>query len=96
MPEKEIVKEMETFLQQACERLNSFEYESALRLFEQAIQDRPELPQIRYGKAIALARSGRVGEAVEQLRSLLAMQPDHQKARFLLEEIIYLYPKSFC
>jgi predicted Zn-dependent protease len=93
MPEKEIVKEVESLLRQACERLNAYDYEPALHLFDQAIQARSDLPQIRYGKAIALARVGRAGEAVEELKSLLAKQPDHQKARFLLDEISQLCPR---
>ena len=87
MLEKDMVNEVESLLQYALGRLNAFDYEPALHLFDQAIKARPDLPQIRYGKVVALARSGRAVEAIEELKSLLAKQPDHQKARFLLDEL---------
>ncbi|MGY6529569.1 MAG: TylF/MycF/NovP-related O-methyltransferase [Cyanobacterium sp.] len=42
---------------------------------------------IDYGKAIALARTGQTSQAVESLNSLLAVHPNHKKAKLLLTEL---------
>ncbi|QNH55639.1 hypothetical protein, partial [Limnospira indica] len=42
---------------------------------------------INYGKAVALAKLGQPNQAVGILERLLAVIPDHRKAKLLLQEI---------
>lgn len=59
----------------------------ALSLLEEAIRQHGELPGLVFGKAVGWAREGRIEQAVEALRGLLAAHPGHVKAAFLLEEL---------
>ena len=42
---------------------------------------------LNYGKAVSFARIGKTNQAVESLNSLLAVNPDHKKAKLLLNEL---------
>ncbi|OQX22472.1 MAG: hypothetical protein BWK80_30415 [Desulfobacteraceae bacterium IS3] len=74
-------------IQQAVDNLNTNKNAEALALLEQAIAINPAIPDINYGKAVALARLGRMDEAIETLKSLLSAEPNNEKARTLLNEI---------
>ena len=78
----------ELIIHQAIEQLNANNNAEALRLFEQATSKSHNMPGIAYGKAIAVARLGRRDEAIETLRHLLAVMPEHKKARLLLNELV--------
>jgi len=74
-------------IQQAVDNLNTNKNAEALALLEQAAAINPAIPDINYGKAVALARLGRMDEAIETLKSLLSAEPNNEKARTLLNEI---------
>lgn len=67
----------------AC--LNGGDNEGALELL--AALSPASVPAADYGKAVALARLGRRGEAVTVLNRLLVMLPHHRKAARLLSEL---------
>jgi hypothetical protein len=56
-------------------------------LLEKAIAMQPNIPDLHYGKAIALARLGYTGEAIETLHELLVSNPQHLAAKQLLNEL---------
>jgi tetratricopeptide (TPR) repeat protein len=78
---------IELVINQAIAHLNANNNTYALSLLESAIAFYPELSSLNYGKAIALARLGRINEAVESLKRLLARVPKHQKGKQLLSEL---------
>ncbi|RMG40881.1 MAG: hypothetical protein D6719_09755 [Candidatus Dadabacteria bacterium] len=69
----------------AIECLNSHDDSGALNLFEQAIKENPSVPELLYGKALALARLGRMDDAVTALAGLITQRPEHQGARELIK-----------
>ncbi len=80
---------------QAVAQLNANQNAAALQLLDTAIVSLPEKPGLNYGKAIAQARLGKIPEAVETLKKLLAAIPGHRKAHFLLKELCQSLGKSF-
>jgi tetratricopeptide (TPR) repeat protein len=80
-------KTYEQLIQQGTDYLNANLNEEALDLLEQAIVMQPNMPDLHYGKAIALARLGYTGEAIETLHELLILQPLHSAAKQLLNEL---------
>lgn len=72
---------------QAINYLNQNQEIQALNLFEGILQNNSENMGSYYGKALSLARLGSLNTAVETLEKLLTIQPQHKKARCLLEEI---------
>lgn len=75
-------------IEQAVDRLNKNNNADALSLLDRAISAKPELRGLAYGKAVALARLGRMDEAIDALKSLLSAEPNHQKAQVLLNAIV--------
>lgn len=84
-----------TIIEKAIDELNTKNDLSALSLFDQAISECVSLPGLNYGKAVALARLGREGEAVALLKQMLIRMPDHEKARKLLDELASLCVSGF-
>ena len=68
-------------------QLNKRNDKEALRLLDQAVSDGSDVPGLNYGKAIAVARMGRMNEAIDLLQELLHRMPEHAKARKLLAEL---------
>jgi len=79
--------DIEFITRQAIEQLNSQNNIQALSLLEKAIIAKPDLPELNYGKAVALARIGCPTEAVNTLNQLLTAIPTHRKAQLLLNEL---------
>lgn len=67
--------------------LNIQEYKQSLNWFEQALELRPDLVRLNYGKAVCLARMGQTKEAIELLNQLLKSDLTHPKAPLLLDEL---------
>jgi hypothetical protein len=84
-----------SIIEKAIDELNTKNDLSALSLFDQAISEGVSLPGLNYGKAVALARLGRVGEAVALLKQMLIRLPDHEKASKLLDELASLSIPDF-
>jgi tetratricopeptide (TPR) repeat protein len=59
----------------------------AMRQFEVAVQQRPDLANARLNLAHALARSGQTGAAAEQARAILHQYPDDPAALQLLNQL---------
>ena len=74
-------------IQKAMGYFNANDNASALQLFEQLLEMHPEIPEIHYGKAIALARIGQYTTAIETLKQLLSKISDHKESRDLLEKL---------
>ncbi|WP_413166739.1 putative capsular polysaccharide synthesis family protein [Capilliphycus salinus ALCB114379] len=72
---------------QAIEKLNTGKNIEALELFEDCIAFRPDQVGLYYGKAVSLARLGRINDAITALKSLTDIIPDHQKANLFLRKI---------
>jgi estrone sulfotransferase len=77
-------------IEQAVCQLNRRNDSEALRLLNQAVSEGFNIPALNYGKAIAVARMGRVNEAIDLLKQLLDKIPEHLKARKLLDELLFL------
>ncbi|MDT9200120.1 class I SAM-dependent methyltransferase [Limnospira fusiformis KN01] len=77
----------EILIEEAVKELNANNNQQALMLFEEAIVSFPDRLYINYGKAVALAKLGQPNQAVGILERLLAVIPDHRKAKLLLQEI---------
>ncbi|MBM4147174.1 MAG: hypothetical protein FJ240_13040, partial [Nitrospira sp.] len=75
-------------LEDILNQLNSHNNDQAVTLFDHAIAIYPEVIGILYGKAIALARLGQNEKAIETLRHLLTVMPEHKKANLLINEIL--------
>jgi len=60
-------------------------YEAAIAYYRQALSRAPELSQSRYNLSVALDRSGRPREAIEQLEALLRREPANEDARRYLD-----------
>lgn len=78
---------IEKIVRQAVNELNANHNAEALALLEQAVVINPAISDINYGKAVALARLGRMDEAIETLNPLLSAEPNNEKARTLFNEI---------
>ena len=74
-------------IEKAIEQLNAKNDVEALRLFDQVISEGSNIPGINYGKAVALARIGRVNEAIDLLEKLLSRIPNYGIAKNLLDEL---------
>jgi estrone sulfotransferase len=74
-------------IEKAIHQLNKRNNKEALRLFDQVISEGFNIPGLNYGRAIALARIGRVNEAVDLLKKMLVHIPNHRKAHQLLYEL---------
>ncbi len=74
-------------INKAVDSLNSNNNTEALILLDQAIGLKPDIPTLNYGKAVALSRLGQMDEATDTLKSLLSVEPNHEKAQALLNEI---------
>lgn len=74
-------------INQAIFHLNNENNAEALRLLNQAVSGGSNIPGLNYGKAIAVARMGRVNEAIDLLQELLDRMPEHKKAHKLLDEL---------
>ena len=78
-------------IEQSLDYLNSNRNEEALVSLDQSIDVYPEYSGLNYGKAIAFARLGQMDEAIAALKSLLSFEPEHEKAKQLLNEIMKAY-----
>ena len=74
-------------IEQAIDQLNEKNNSLALDLFKQAISEGHNMPGLNYGKAVALARIGRVNEAIDLLDELLIRIPNYGLAKNLLDEL---------
>jgi Tfp pilus assembly protein PilF len=63
------------------------EWEEAIASFRKAIEVNPEYRVSRLNLAFALAELGRDAEATEELKAVLAHEPDNQPAIAKLEEL---------
>ncbi|KMW70543.1 putative capsular polysaccharide synthesis family protein [Limnoraphis robusta] len=72
---------------QALEKLNTGKNIEAFQLFEECIAFRPDQVGLYYGKAVSLARLGRINDAITALKSLTDIIPHHQKANVLRGEM---------
>lgn len=63
-------------------------YESAARLFREALDREPKSIAARFNLANSLAQAGQYREAVTHYRDILKAAPDHQDARANLKEIL--------
>ena len=75
------------FIKKAVCLLNKKNDKEALRFLNQAVSDGSDIPGLNYGKAIAVARMGRMNEAIDLLQELLHRMPEHTKAHKLLDEL---------
>lgn len=80
-------KSIESALEKGVREINANNSAGALKILESAIASFPNQPGLNYGKAIALARLGKITEAVETLKILLAAMPSHRKAQQLIVEL---------
>lgn len=78
----------DTIIRQAVDKLNTNDNSEALLLLDRAIAENVAIPSLNYGKAVAHARLGQMDEAIAALRSLLSFEPEHEKGKPLLNEII--------
>jgi cephalosporin hydroxylase/Flp pilus assembly protein TadD len=74
-------------LAQVVEYLNHNAPRPALDILERRLASNPQQPQLLYGRALAQARLGCLAEAKESLHRLIALKPNHRKARLLLGEL---------
>ena len=75
------------FLQQLLTQLKANNNTEALNLVEREIASSPDELGLYYAKALVLAQSGHINEAVESLNYLLTAVPYHQEGKKLLEYI---------
>ena len=71
----------------AVRYLNTQEYKQSLNWFDSALELRPDLVGVNYGKAVCLARMSDKTKAIATLNSLLKANPKHPKAKLLLDEL---------
>jgi len=62
-------------------------WDDAFTLFEQALQYDSQNPDLLYDYAVCLGRAGFVQEAMYNLRKVLAIDPQHQAARALADQL---------
>lgn len=73
---------MDMLLTRGRKALEAEEYSAAIEHFTALTDHAPEFAEGWYGRAQALAFSGRVGPAVEDLKRALALDPRHYDALF--------------
>jgi glycosyltransferase involved in cell wall biosynthesis/tetratricopeptide (TPR) repeat protein len=71
----------------ALRYLNNQEYKQSLNWFQQALELRPDLLGLNYGKAVCLVRMNKKNEAIDTLNHLLKSVSTHPKAKLLLDEL---------
>lgn len=71
----------------ALRYLNAQEYKQSISWFKQALELRPDLLGLNYGKAVCLARMGQKKEAIALLNDLLKSSLSHPRAKLLLDEL---------
>ena len=73
---------------EAVKSLNAQGYKKSLDWFDRALELRPDLVGVSYGKAVCLARMGDKAKAISNLTSLLKADSKHPKAKVLLDELM--------
>jgi cytochrome c-type biogenesis protein CcmH/NrfG len=68
--------------------------EQRLSRLRRLVQLAPQDPELRYLLARQLVESSLVGEAIDLIRSVIAMSPNHLEARKLLEHALRLPPAA--
>ena len=63
------------------------DYQSALAHLGQALALRETYPEAHHNMALALAATGRTGEAVAHAERAIALRPDYAQARATLAEL---------
>jgi len=81
---QELVKKL---VNQGVANLNNNLNNEALKNFDEALKFAPQLPEIKYGKAVAFANTGEIEKAKNELDELLKIKPDYTFARQLLINI---------
>ncbi|MCP3921133.1 MAG: tetratricopeptide repeat protein [Desulfobacterales bacterium] len=81
------INDQSKIINQAIDLMNEKDNLNALKLFDQSIPVFPDMPGLKYGKAIALARIGHTDDAIDTLNELITTFPGHQKAKLLLTEL---------
>lgn len=71
----------------AVRYLNTQEHKQSLKWFDNALELRPDLIGLNYGKAVCLARMGEKSKAVKILNSLIKPGFNHPQAKVLLDEL---------
>ena len=66
----------------------------AIPQFEMALRARTDYASARFNLATALAKSGKIDEAIANLRQILAANPDDAYAKQRLTELLGLHPPS--
>jgi hypothetical protein len=83
------------FLHNAFFSLNHGKSFEALKLFEAYKKSKQEPnPLAEYGRAVALARLNRLGEAIQVIKQFLIAIPNHTKAEALLLKLRLIHPKT--
>jgi Flp pilus assembly protein TadD len=59
----------------------------AIQHFDEVLRELPQLTEVRYGKAVALANLGQVKRAKNELEELLKIKPDYTAAREFLSKL---------
>jgi tetratricopeptide (TPR) repeat protein len=76
-------------LQLGLAMLSKHRYDDALTKFERVLSQDPLNADARYGRAVALGSLRQEGEALAELRKLLADQPNHLPAHQYLNQLLY-------
>ena len=75
-------------LEEITALLNENSNDKALALFDMPLLKEADIKGYEYGKAVALARTGRSTEAIDILKQILSSFPEHIKAKLLFSELI--------
>jgi glycosyltransferase involved in cell wall biosynthesis len=75
----------------AIDNLKNSKNAEAIQNFDDVLKILPELTEVKYGKAVALANLGNVRKATNELEELLKAKPDYYAAKDLL---LKLYSKN--
>ncbi|MGJ8650184.1 MAG: tetratricopeptide repeat protein [Opitutaceae bacterium] len=59
----------------------------ALKYWEVVIENNPDYTDARFGVANIYARQGKTSQAIQELKAVLAKDPNHQRSRALLEQL---------
>ncbi|MBI3328120.1 MAG: hypothetical protein HYZ81_15640 [Nitrospinae bacterium] len=71
-------------LEEGWQAFHAAHVDAALAKWGEALRLDPTLTEALYGSALAYARQGKAGLAIEQLQAALALQPDYTAARWAL------------